>query len=360
MTHRILVLGSGYAGSTAARALQRRLRPGEAEVTLVNRSDRFVERVRLHQVAAGQQIHCPPIEGVDLVVAEVTGVDIAGGVAHLGDHDLRFDTLVYALGSGGDLDRVPGAREHALAVGSLEGATRIQRRLDGLREGQSVVVVGGGLTGIETAAELAEARPDLEVALVSTAGVGGWLHPRARAHLRRGLFRLGVAVHEGVSVAAVDADCVWGATGLAVPAELVVWAAGFAVPAMAAEAGLAVDPQGRVAVDDQLRSISHPQVYAIGDVAALSTPSGTARMSCQTGQPMGSYVAAAITRLLRGRPARPVTIRYVWQNISLGRHDGVTQFTRTDDTPRQLLLTGRAAARFKELITRGAAWAALR
>jgi NADH dehydrogenase len=116
-----------------------------------------------------------------------------------------------------------------------------------------------------------------------------------------------------------------------------------------------------VIVDDHLRSVSHPEVYGIGDAAAAPAPGGAeARMSCQTALPMGAYVAHEITRLVKGQDPEPVRIRYVWQNISLGRHDGVTQFTHTDDSPRRPVLTGRTSVRFKELITGGAAWSATR
>jgi NADH dehydrogenase FAD-containing subunit len=105
--------------------------------------------------------------------------------------------------------------------------------------------------------------------------------------------------------------------------------------------------------------VSHQEVYAIGDVVAAPTPGGTeTRMSCQTALPMGQYVAKEIARTLKGRASKPIRIRYVWQNISLGRRDGVTQFTRADDSPLNLVLTGRLSAWFKEAITRGAAWKA--
>lgn len=361
MSRRVVVMGAGYAGLTAARRLQRLLRGQDGEVVLVNRSNRFVERIRLHQVAAGQVVAQRRIEGVELVTGDVVGLDLARGQITLGNgRAVGYDRLVYALGSDGDLDRVPGARSHACPVASLPGAVRIRERLADLTAGRQVVVVGGGLTGIETAAELAEARPDLDVALVSSQPVGGWLHPRAQASLRRSLERLRVEVRDEVAVAAVDAGAVVDAGGQAMPADLVVWAAGFAVSPIATRAGLAVDQRGRVLVDTALQSISHPEVVAVGDAAAAPAAGGTSRMSCQTGLPMGSHAAATITRSLRARPARPATIRYVWQNISLGRHDGVTQFTRADDSPRRLIMTGAASAGFKELISTSAAWMALR
>jgi NADH dehydrogenase FAD-containing subunit len=138
---------------------------------------------------------------------------------------------------------------------------------------------------------------------------------------------------------------------------MVVWAAGFRVSTLAAEAGLATDRHGRMIVDNRLRSMSHPEVRSAGDTAAAPTPGGTeTRMSCQTAVPMGHYVGGEIARSLTGRESKPIWIRYVWQNISLGRHDGVTQFTRADDSPVRAVMTGRPSARFKEAISRWAGW----
>ncbi|MBF6327727.1 NAD(P)/FAD-dependent oxidoreductase [Nocardia transvalensis] len=364
MTHRIVVLGAGYAGLNTAVRAACLLHRHDARVTLVNRSDRFIERIRLHQLAAGQELSDRPLarlldgSGVELVVGTVTELDPAGrrvrvdGPARL----LGYDTLVYALGSGADLDAVPGVREHAYSLAEPDRARRLRDRLRELPAGAVVVVVGGGLTGIEAATELAEAYPRLRVEMTTAAPVGGWLSPRARRHLRGSLDRLGVAVREG-RIAKVGARELLFDDGSRTDADLIVWAAGFRVPALAAEAGLAVDTVGRMIVDDRLRSISHPDVYGVGDAAAAPTPGGTeTRMSCQTAMQMAPYVAQEITRTLRGRPSKPVAIRYIWQNISLGRHDGVTQFTRADDSPRGAVLTGRASARFKELISRSAVW----
>ncbi|MCE7009539.1 FAD-dependent oxidoreductase [Kibdelosporangium philippinense] len=331
----VVILGAGYAGLSAAGVLRR----ADVDHVLVNRTDYFVERVRLHQVAAGQDVRHWPLEG--LVVGTVDGLDLQNKVVHVGPREIPYDTLVYALGSSADLDSVPGVREHAFAVADLELASKL--RAQALDE---VVVVGAGLTGIETAAELAET--GVHVTLVADGPVGGWLSARAQKYLMRALARMGVAVRRG-RVVRVGPDTLQLGSG----EELfgtVVWAAGFRVPDLARAAGLEVDETGRIVVDDWLRSVSHPDVYAIGDAAT-----GT-RMSCQTGLPMGKYVG----KLIAGRTAKPVRIRYVWQNISLGRRDGVSQFTRADDSPLWAVMTGRMSAWFKEIITRAAARSARR
>jgi len=356
MTHDVVVLGAGYAGLTAVNRLAGRLRNADARVTLVNARDHFVERVRLHQLAAGQQLRRRSLRDltrdrpVALAVGEVTGIDLAGQVVHVAGRDLRFDTLIYALGSEADLAAVPGAAEHASTVATYEAASALRARLSALPREGVVAVVGGGLTGIETAAELAGGR---RVELLTAGTLAAGVSAGGRDHLRRGLHRLGVTVREQTRVAKVTPDGVVLADGSVVAADETVWTAGFRAPALAARAGLAVDAQGRVLTDAVLRSTSHPHVYAAGDAAAALVPDGrVSRMSCQTGLPMGAQVADIVAGELTGRSPRPPRIRYVWQNISLGRHDGLTQFVRTDDTPVGATLTGRTAAGFKEAVTR--------
>ena len=364
MVHRIVVVGAGYAGVSAALRLARRLDPARFPVTVVTEHDRFVERIRLHQHAAGQRLRDRPLgplfagSGVRLVVGRAVAVDPAARTVELEDGALGYDDLVLAVGSGPDFHGVPGAAEHALPVAGLAGATAIAARLDGGTV-RRVTVVGGGLTGTETAAELAESRPTLEVSLVTAGALGDGLSSRGREHLRRSLRARGVAVHEDRRVLGVGPDAVT-LEGEHLPTDLTVWAAGFRAPDLLRDAGLAVDDRGRVVVDDLLRPAGHPAIHVVGDAAAAPGPGGSSsRMSCQTGLPMGVHAGTSLARTLRGGEPRPIRLRYVWQNVGLGRADGVTQFTAADDRPLDRVLTGRASASFKEVIARSAGWMAL-
>lgn len=362
MSHRIVVLGAGYAGLLAAKRLARRLHRDDATVTLVNASDRFVERVRLHQLAAGQWLTPRPLRqqlgraAVQLAIGRVTAIDPAARTVWMGDEPraLVYDTLVYAVGSQARLDDVPGAAEHAHTVAAPEQATRLRHRVSEIASGGTVAVVGAGLTGLETAAELAESHPGLRVGLFTSADdIGSGLAPRGRAHLRRTLDRLGVSIHPKTVVTAVREGGLDTDAGGPLAADAVVWATGFRAPDLARAAGIATDDRGRMLVDATLRSISHPEVYAIGDAAAgMSVNGTTSRMSCQSALPMGRGVADVVAARLTGREPGPVRIGYVFTNISLGRHDGVVQFTHADDRPRRLVLTGRPAAAFKETVVR--------
>ncbi|MFD0782973.1 FAD-dependent oxidoreductase, partial [Micromonospora azadirachtae] len=123
------------------------------------------------------------------------------------------------------------------------------------------------------------------------------------------------------------------------------------VAPLAAEAGIATDARGRVITDPTLRSVSHPSVHAIGDAAAIRQSYGVIHGTCQSGIPSGAYIAEAISRRLRGRRPKGFRFGYLHQPVSLGRRDGVIQFTYPDDTPRRWLLTGRPAVLYKEAVT---------
>ncbi|MFI6106700.1 NAD(P)/FAD-dependent oxidoreductase [Streptomyces sp. NPDC051310] len=368
MQHRIIVLGAGYTGAVAAGRLAKRLHHDDVTITLVNAEPDFVERVRLHELAAGRHLRPRPFRemfrgtGVELKLAQVTGVDVdrravAVVGADGGAEELEYDTLVYALGSGWHDHGVPGAAEHAYEIASRPGALRLRERLAGLDAGQSVVVVGGGLTGLEAATELAEARPDLAVSLATRGGLGDWLSDKGRRHLRKTCDRLGITVHENAAVTGVGADRVTTAGGEAIPAAVTVWTTGFAVHPIARATALETTGTGQIVVDGTMRSVSHPDVYAVGDAAMAMGPGDKPlRMSCASGVPAAWQAADAIAARLTGGKVPDMPIRYFNQCISLGRKEGLIQYVTADDRAVDAALTGRLAAVYKELVCKGAAW----
>ncbi|MEV6179666.1 FAD-dependent oxidoreductase [Streptomyces sp. NPDC052015] len=367
MQHRIVVLGAGYTGAVAAGRLARRLHRADVAITLVNAEPDFVERVRMHQLAVGQSLRPRPYSemfagtGVELKLAKVTGVDVdRRTVAVLdanGAEALEYDTLVYALGSGWNDHGVPGVAEHAHEIAGRRGALRLRDRLAGLDAGQPVVVVGGGLTGLESVTEIAEARPDLDVALVARGALGDWLSDKGRGHLRKVFGKLGITVHEHADVTAVAADRVTTADGRTIRSAATVWTAGFAVHPIAEATTLEVTGTGQIVVDGTMRSVSHPDVYAIGDAAMAMGPGDKPlRMSCASGGFTAWQAAEAVAARLTGGKLPHVPIRYFNQCISLGRKEGLIQYVTADDRAVRSALTGRLAAVYKELVCKGAAW----
>ncbi|WP_406283535.1 NAD(P)/FAD-dependent oxidoreductase [Embleya sp. NBC_00896] len=357
--HRIVVLGAGYTGMMCAIRLARRTRRGGAAITVVNPSDRFTERLRMHQVAAAQELAVHRIP--DLLAG--TGITFLRGravaidperreVAIDGSRSIAYDTLVYALGSSADTRAVPGADRHAYTLDDPRTAGRFATRLGELAAtGGAVTVCGAGLTGVEAAAEIAESHPGLRVTLIGRHEPGAMMGAKGRAYLHRSLERLGVTLRVGAAITKVLPDAVELAGGESVPSDACLWTTGVRVSPLAAEAGIAVDEHGLIVVDATLRSRSHPEIHAIGDAAAVHQAWGRIHGTCQSGMPTAAHTADVIARQLRGKAGKPFRFGYVHQPVSLGRHDAVIQFTHADDTPRRWCLTGKRAVAYKEMVS---------
>ncbi|MGJ0119224.1 NAD(P)/FAD-dependent oxidoreductase [Williamsia sp. MIQD14] len=351
--HHVIVIGAGYAGCMAANRLQA---SGAAQVTLIDPHPQFVERIRLHQLAAGTAaatldfatlLH-PQITRVQ---AAVTRIDADGQRVLLHDErSLTYDALIYAVGSGTGTSSVPGVERFAHRVGDADQAQRLADRIADSPEDAAIVVVGGGLTGVETAAEIGRVRPRSSVTLVA----GGGLVPTAGAtgarSVARRLRRLGVDVVDGTVVTEVAEGKATLADGRAIAADITIWTTGFGVPQLARDCGLATDGSGRLRVDDRLVSVTDPRIVGAGD--AVVVDGVDLRMSCQAALPLGAQAAGTVTALLAGTPPPRVDQGFAAQCIGLGRGGGTVVLTDRSDRPRRLHLGGRAGGIVKEQVCR--------
>ncbi len=220
-----------------------------------------------------------------------------------------------------------------------------------------VAIVGGGLTGIELASEIAESFPGLQVSLVSHARLAESWSEAARVHALASLRRFGVRVEEGPHIKAVHPKHLETDRG-AMPFDLCLWAGGFVGHSLAWNSGLKVNQRGQAFVDAQLRSVSHPAIHVIGDLAAVA-PELTPQMpmGCKSAMPAGAWAAENIARRLSARPEQPLQYGVPFFCVSLGRRDGLIQMAARDGTMTGRVLTHRRGAWFKELICRSTIWA---
>ncbi|OBG32739.1 NAD(P)/FAD-dependent oxidoreductase [Mycobacterium sp. E3198] len=355
-TH-VVVVGGGYAGTLAANHLRRR---AGVDITLINPRPVFVERIRLHQLVADTGAALADYDsllgdGIGLTVDAVERIVPADRRVVLGSGaELDYDYLIYAVGSTGALpSTVPGVAEFAHSVADLESAQRLRYALADLPLAAPITVVGGGLTGIETASELAElGRP---VTLVCGGLLGPSLSRRGRRSVAKQLRGLEVNVLESVSATEVRWDAVALSDGAVLPSAATVWTAGFTVPDLAARSGLSTNAAGRLLTDETLTSIDDARIVAAGDAAA---PSGQPlRMSCQAAGPLGAQAANTVLSRIAGETPAPLDQAFTGQCISLGRSHATVQLARKDDTPVELYLGGRFAASVKETVCKGTLWA---
>ncbi|WP_306358505.1 MULTISPECIES: NAD(P)/FAD-dependent oxidoreductase [unclassified Nocardia] len=345
----VVVVGGGYAGIMAANRLTQR---DDVTVTVINPRSVFVPRLRLHQLVGGThdavvEYRDVLAEGVRLVVDNVTGIDAAGrGVTLAEGGRIGYDYLVYAVGSGSAGPRVPGAAEFAYPIATLEAARRLRSALFDTPMSAAVTVVGGGPTGIETAAELAE--QGRSVTLICGGDLGPYLHPRARRTARTYLTKLGVGLLEGpdTAVAAVTSDAVELRDGRTLASRVTIWTAGFGVPELAARSGLRTDAAGRLLTDETLTSVDDERIVAAGDASAPSDL--PFRMSAYAAGCLGAHAADTVLHRIAGERPTPIDLSFPAMCISFGRRAGIFQLGRKDDTALPLYFTGFAGRTLKE------------
>jgi NADH dehydrogenase len=357
----IVVLGSGFAGLWTALGAARRLDElGVDDVAITMLSSQPYHDIRVRNYEADLTPCRIPLGdvldpvGVTHITADVTAIDPASRsvTSSVGTH--TYDRLVIALGSQVVKPDIPGLHEFGFDVDTYDGATRLQRHLAALPSASTVVVVGAGLTGIETACEL-PARltalfPDTapQVILVdSNPHVGSDMGASARPVIEAALDTLGVQTRLGVGVTAVGANAVTLSTGEVLPASTVVWCAGMRANPLTADIGVPRDRLGRLPVDDYLRVIGVADVFAAGDVAsARMDDAHLSVMSCQHGRPMGRFAGYNVISDLLDEPM--LSLRIPWYVTVLDL--GPTGAVYTEGWDRQVVASGAEAKATKVTI----------
>ncbi len=368
---RVLVLGSGFAGLWAALGAARRLDElgvpqGSVDVTVVSSQPFHDIRVRNYEADLTPcriplQDLLDPV-GVGHITADVTGIDPAAKVVSTADGaTLGYDRLVLALGSRVAKPGLPGLAEFGYDVDTYDGAMRLQahiRDLAGHAEDPAcatAVVVGAGLTGIETASELPKMLSDAlgpgvtpRVILVDhNPHVGSDMGESARPVIEEALAQNGVDAFTGVGVTAVDERSVTLSSGEVVPAATLVWCAGMRANPLTAQLGVPCDRLGRLAVDDHLRVDGVAGVFAAGDVAvAKMDDEHLSVMSCQHGRPMGRYAGYNVISDLLGAPMLSLRIPWYVTVLDLGPAGAVY----TEGWDRRVVSSGATAKATKQLI----------
>jgi NADH dehydrogenase len=345
---RVVVIGGGYAGTLAANHLRLR---ADIDIALVNPRPVFVERLRLHQFVA--HTHEATIgyesllgKGIRLIVDRAVRIDTAARTVELESGPaLDYDYVVYAVGSTATAPAsVPGVTEHAYPLGEWEYARRLRAALDAAPANGPITVVGAGLTGIETAAEIAE--QSRTVTLVTDGELAPAFLEPARRSVARWLAKNRVNVLENTRVTELRPGVVALADGSELRSAITIWTTGFGVPDLAAHSGLRTDPLGRLVTDETLTSIDDDRIVGAGDAVA---PSGRAlRMSCYAAGPLAVRAVNNVLARLAGTEPKALAVPFVGSTAGLGRRAGVLQFARRDDTPVRLFLGGRMGGLVKK------------
>ena len=376
MSKRILVIGAGFAGMWSALAAARLLDQvgrTDVEIALVAPAPELHVRPRLYEQNPGG-MKAPLQEifkavGVRFVQGLVERIDVEGRQVHVqgvgadtARQTLGYDRLVLAAGSRLFRPQIPGLDTHAFNVDQIADAAELEAHIEALAQRpasvsrNTVVVAGGGFTGIETAAEMpARLREvfgegaDVGVIVVErNSDIGPDLGAGPRPVITQALGELGVTWKLGSGVAAVDADGVTLESGERIDAATVIWTAGARASALTAQIPAERDSFGRLHVDSHLRVKGVDTVYASGDVAyaAVDDAGNFAMMSCQHAMNLGRSAGHNVAADLLGQAQIPYSQPKYVTCLDLGAWGAVY----TEGWDRQVKLVGAEAKALKTKI----------
>lgn len=373
MQSEIVIVGGGAGGLELACKLGQKLGPGK--VMLVDSRLYHIWKPSLHEVAAGTlDIHQEGLSyqmlahdrGFTFVYGAMTAMDAgahqitvapvaaADGEEVLPERKIGYKSLVMAVGSTSNYFGVPGAREHTISLNATEDAERFRLRLlrllaqaeqdreDGAsRSGLDVVIIGGGATGVELAAELREAsgvyaaygfnrlqvQRDVRITLLEGAPrILAPLPERVSGAATRLLDQRAIKVVADCRVASIDRDHVTDSKGNVYPADLCVWAAGIRAPEFLGTLGLSTTKGGQLDVDAHLRVRDVPDVYALGDCAACTDGNGKpVPPRAQAAHQQADYLLKTFMNMASGYPPQkhPYVYRDYGSLVSIGHQTTV-------------------------------------
>lgn len=373
MNH-MVVIGGGFAGlwCAASAARQRRelgIPNGELQITLISRDAFHSIRVRnyeadLSDVRVPVDVVLDPI-GVRHIAGDVTGIDVnertVTVAAKSEPQTLAYDRLVIAAGSEVAKPPVSGLADHAFSIDTFDEAMRLQRHIAGLGGVRAVngsataLVVGAGLTGIETACEMpARLRAVLpsgtkpRVILADHAAhVGSTMGEGAIPVIQEALDALHIESRTGVRIVAIDQAGATLDTGERIGAHTVIWTAGMRATGLTALVPGERDEFGRLHVDEYMQVKGVDGVFATGDVARLLIDGvHPSVMSCQHARPMGRFAGHNVVCDLLGHPMLPLQIGWYVTVLDLGPWGAVY----THGWDRKVVSAGPHAKQTKQMI----------
>jgi NADH dehydrogenase len=380
---RVLILGGGFAGIGAAQKLEH----ADAEVVLVDRHDYHTFQPLLYQLATGL-LETTAVghslrdllsrhENTALHKAQVTAIDLDRRTVEFDEiAPISYDYLVFALGAEVNFFGTAGARDHAFPMYTLPHAVRLKDHLlerweavdrdpSLLADGAlNVVVVGGGPTGVETAGALAElyrgdfakdypgvAPEDARVTLIEAGPeLFGMFKPKLRDYAEEALTERGVEVRTGAAVASVTPTTVELKSGETLKAHTLVWGAGLQGNPLVQSLERAHERGSRIGVGPDLTLPGRPEVFVVGDVAAI-TDAKTEQVLPQLGSvalQSGEHAGKTIADRIAGREPKPFKYKDKGTMATIGRGAAVVQ-----------MLGGRTMTGFKAQAAWGAVHLAL-
>ncbi|PJZ55677.1 hypothetical protein CH367_19600 [Leptospira barantonii] len=351
----VLIAGGGYAGIVAANRLVRKKLP--LEIVLVTAQEQFQERIRNHQLLAGTLKRTYSVRSllhkkVKLVIERIAKIEPESKRVVLENgSELGYDHLIYSLGVHGS--KVETSGDSYVGVSDVEACATMHERIK-QNESARITVLGAGLSGIETAAELSKVFPKSIVTLVDSNAFGKGFSDDGKNKMIGFFSDNNVRILENTKIIKYADKKLLTANGGEIGHDFCILANGLAASKVGGASGLRTNPIGQVYVNQFLEVEDHPEIIGAGDcVQVVSSGYDHLRMACATALPMGVYAAERLSHKLgidSKKGKIPFSLAYLGRNVSLGREDGVIQESNPDDSPTNKIWTAKSAKWIKELI----------
>ncbi|WP_410772022.1 NAD(P)/FAD-dependent oxidoreductase [Fontibacillus sp. BL9] len=341
-----VILGGGYGGTTIIHELFKGHIPADIQITLVDRMPFQSLKTEYYALAAGTasdhelRVPFPHYSGLSIKYGEAVSLDLENRRIHfseLGESPLEYDQLVIALGCTDNYHNVPGAKEFSCSIQSFSAVRNTYMNLNNAKPYSKINIVGGGLSGVEIAAELRESRPDLNISLIDRGSrLLSAFPPKVSTYVAKWFHEHEVETLSHISIHALEPGVIHHEAGDLL-SDVTVWTAGIRPVELVQNLNVPKDRQGRVLLGEHYQIPDYPEVFVCGDCASLPFAP-----SAQAAEGQGHQIAQIVSAGWRGEAPKLQPIKLKGTLGSLGKKAGFGLMGKAQVTGRvpRLLKSG--------------------
>lgn len=341
-----VILGGGYGGTTIIHELFKGQIPEDVQITLVDRLPFQSLKTEYYALAAGTasdyelRVPFPHYSEINKRYGEAVSVDLESRRIYFADEaqpPLEYDQLVIALGCTDNYHGIPGAEEFSCSIQSFPAVRETYMKLNNAKPHSKINIVGGGLSGVEIAAELRESRPDLNITLIDRGSrVLSAFPPKVSTYVTKWFHEHDVQTLSHISIQSLEEGVIHHENG-DILSDVTVWTAGIKPVEIVQKLNVAKDRQGRVLLNEYHQIPDYPEVFVCGDCASLPFAP-----SAQAAEGQGHQIAHIVMAQWKGETPKLQPIRLKGTLGSLGKKAGFGLMGKTQVTGRvpRLLKSG--------------------
>lgn len=331
-----VILGGGYGGTTVIHELFKGHIPSDVQITLVDRMPFQSLKTEYYALAAGTasdhelRVPFPHYAELQIKYGEISTLDLNNRLIHFTEGDpLPYDQLVIALGCTDKYHNIQGAQQNSCSIQSFAAVRNTYMKLNNSKPYSNINIVGGGLSGVELAAELRESRPDLNITIIDRGSrVLSAFPPKVSGYVTKWFNEHEVRTLPYVSITSLEPDLIYYGADT-IPTDVTVWTAGIQPAPLVQQMDVRKDPQGRILLNEYHQIPDYPEIFVCGDCASLPFAP-----SAQAAEGQGYQIAQITSALWRGETPKLSSIKLKGTLGSLGKKAGFGLMGMTQVTGR--------------------------